>query len=90
MDCETPVILAIVAVGAIARTFELRMPLFLYEPAGCPSPGVGPGSHQDIRCPESPEASSVNQWVECPDPTVTLVGFIAPLSSARMFDALIA
>ena len=27
MDCETPVMLAIVAVGAMAMTFELRMPL---------------------------------------------------------------
>jgi hypothetical protein len=26
MDCDTPVILAMVAVGAIAITFELRMP----------------------------------------------------------------
>ena len=37
MDCETPVILAIVAVGAIARTFELRMPpVFMPSPQAVP------------------------------------------------------
>ena len=41
MDCETPVILAIVAVGAMAMQLELRIPgLATFAFSGCPVHGL--------------------------------------------------